>query len=161
MLAVLCCHLFMTHHPRGLFTLSSVELGLPRGRKWHPTPVFLPGDSHGQRSLVGYSPRGRNESETTEAQHSKGDSKGRKTVQKSRVIPYIQEGKPEGFFLCNFTESALTHSIQTTEPLGLQIREGGQGQAKYVYTCPGLKATSKASASLTLSGPCLNKQAPQ
>ena len=25
-------------------------------RKWEPTPVFLPGDSHGQRSLAGYSP---------------------------------------------------------------------------------------------------------
>ena len=27
-------------------------------RKWKPTPVFLPGESDGQRSLVGYSPRG-------------------------------------------------------------------------------------------------------
>ena len=27
-------------------------------RKWQPTPVFLPGKSHGQRSLAGYSPRG-------------------------------------------------------------------------------------------------------
>ena len=29
-------------------------------------PVFLPGESHGQRSLVGYSPWGRKESDTTE-----------------------------------------------------------------------------------------------
>ena len=35
-------------------------------RKWQPTPVFLPGKSHGQRSLAGYSPRGRKESDTTE-----------------------------------------------------------------------------------------------
>ena len=28
-------------------------------RKWQPTPVFLPGESHGQRSLAGYSPWGR------------------------------------------------------------------------------------------------------
>ena len=35
-------------------------------RKWQPTPVFLPGESHGQRSLVGYSPWGRKESDTTE-----------------------------------------------------------------------------------------------
>ena len=35
-------------------------------RKWQPTPVFLPGGSHGQRSLVGYSPWGRKESDTTE-----------------------------------------------------------------------------------------------
>ena len=31
---------------------------IPRGRKWEPIPVFLPGKSHGQRSLVGYSPWG-------------------------------------------------------------------------------------------------------
>ena len=35
-------------------------------RKWQPTPVFLPGESHGQRSLVGYSPWGCKESDTTE-----------------------------------------------------------------------------------------------
>jgi len=39
-------------------------------RKWQPTPVFLPGESHGQRSLIGYSPRGRKESDTTERLHS-------------------------------------------------------------------------------------------
>ena len=32
-------------------------------RKWQPTPVFLPGECHGQRSLVGYSPWGLKESE--------------------------------------------------------------------------------------------------
>ena len=35
-------------------------------KQWHPTPVFLPGKSHGQRSLVGCSPWGRKESDTTE-----------------------------------------------------------------------------------------------
>ena len=35
-------------------------------RKWQPTPVFLPGESHGGRSLVGYSPRGGKELDTTE-----------------------------------------------------------------------------------------------
>ena len=35
-------------------------------RKTQPTPVLLPGESHGRRSLVGYSPRGRKESNTTE-----------------------------------------------------------------------------------------------
>jgi len=29
---------------------------IPWGRKWQPIPVFLPGVSHGQRSLAGYSP---------------------------------------------------------------------------------------------------------
>ena len=35
-------------------------------RKWQPTPVLLPGKSHGCRSLVGYSPRGRKELDMTE-----------------------------------------------------------------------------------------------
>ena len=38
-------------------------------RQWHPTPVFLPGKSHGWRSLVGCSPWGRLESDTTERLH--------------------------------------------------------------------------------------------
>ena len=35
-------------------------------RKCQPTPVFLPGESHGQRNPVGYSPWGRKESDATE-----------------------------------------------------------------------------------------------
>ena len=35
-------------------------------RQWQPTPVLLPGKSHGRRSLVGYSPWGREESDMTE-----------------------------------------------------------------------------------------------
>ena len=38
-------------------------------RKWHPTPVLLPGKSHGRRSLVGCSPWGREESDMTERLH--------------------------------------------------------------------------------------------
>ena len=38
-------------------------------RKWQPTPVLLPGKSHGWRSLVGYSPRGRKELDRTERLH--------------------------------------------------------------------------------------------
>ena len=39
---------------------------IPWRRKWQPTPVFLPGKSHGQRSLEGCSPWGQKESDTTE-----------------------------------------------------------------------------------------------
>ena len=56
--------------------LQKVELKLPAGfhsypwrRKWQPTPVLLPGESHGQRSLMGYSPWGRKESDGTEQIH--------------------------------------------------------------------------------------------
>ena len=41
----------------------------PWDRKWQPVPVFLPGKFHGQRTLVGYSPQGRKESNTTEHTH--------------------------------------------------------------------------------------------
>ena len=47
---------------------------IPWRRAWQPTPVSLPGESHGQRGLAGYSPRGHTESDKTErlstAQHS-------------------------------------------------------------------------------------------
>ena len=38
-------------------------------RQWHPTPALLPGKSHGRRSLVGCSPCGPEESDTTERFH--------------------------------------------------------------------------------------------
>ena len=46
---------------------------IPWGRAWQPTPVLLPGEAHGGRSLESYSPWGRKESDTTErlgTQHS-------------------------------------------------------------------------------------------
>ena len=49
---------------------SPIAQGLEDGpwrRKWQPMPVFLPGESHAQRSLAGCSPWGRKELDTTEA----------------------------------------------------------------------------------------------
>ena len=47
---------------------GEAEVGrIPWRRAWQPTPVVLPGESHGQRSLVGYSLWGHKESDTTEA----------------------------------------------------------------------------------------------
>ena len=42
---------------------------LTQRRQWHPTPVLLPGKSHGRRSLVGCRPWGCEESDTTERLH--------------------------------------------------------------------------------------------
>ena len=39
---------------------------IPLRREWQHTPIFLPGEFHGQRSLPGYSPWGGKESDTTE-----------------------------------------------------------------------------------------------
>ena len=52
-------------HLSSLFLEHSFTLN----RKWQSTPVLLPGKSHGQRSLVGYSPWGRKELDTTERLH--------------------------------------------------------------------------------------------
>ena len=50
-----------------LFILWLIKLNVPFWRrKWQPTPVLLPGESHGQRSLAGYSPWGRKGLDTTE-----------------------------------------------------------------------------------------------
>jgi len=47
--------------------VGSVRVGeIPWRREWQPTPVVLPEEFHGQRSLVGYSPWGHRESDTTE-----------------------------------------------------------------------------------------------
>ena len=51
---------------------------IPWRRAWQPTPVFLPGESNGQRSLAGYSLWGHKESDTTErlsTAHSKHEYK--------------------------------------------------------------------------------------
>ena len=50
--------------------MHSPDRKIPQKRKWQPTPVFLPGKSHGQRNLVGYSPWGRKESTMTECAHA-------------------------------------------------------------------------------------------
>ena len=46
-----------------------LPLAIRRRRQWQPTPVLLPGKFHGQRSLVGCSPWGREELDTTERLH--------------------------------------------------------------------------------------------
>ena len=47
-------------------TALCLRLWSSRRRQWQPIPVLLPGKSHGQRSLVGYSPWGLEESDATE-----------------------------------------------------------------------------------------------
>ena len=67
--------------PGGLQSMGSLRVGhdwvtslslftfMHWRRKWQPTPVFLPGESHRERRLVDYSPGGREESDTTEQLH--------------------------------------------------------------------------------------------
>ena len=55
---------------------------IPWSRKWQPTPVFLSGKFHIQRSLVGYSPCGHKESDMTEQLRSS----------MSKIIQYVTLG---------------------------------------------------------------------
>ena len=77
-LALLCCFfpsLFQSSQEvQDIFIIiQSQELisskHFAQRRQWQPTPVLLPGKSHGRRSLVGCSPWGSKESDTTERLH--------------------------------------------------------------------------------------------
>ena len=65
-MSLLCASLYGAYRficPKDALSVSNP---LHRRRQWHPTPVLLPGKSHGRRSLVGCSPWGFEESGTTE-----------------------------------------------------------------------------------------------
>ena len=77
-----------------LFTLMIIEWfrimsGLFRRRRWHPTPVLVPGKSHGRRSLVGCSPRSYKELDTTE--HTHGEGNGTPLRYSCLKIPWTEE----------------------------------------------------------------------
>ena len=60
---------------------------IPWRRKWQPTPVFLPGKFHGQRSLVGYSSWGHKELGATERFHIRGNNKAITHVKYRTLVP--------------------------------------------------------------------------
>ena len=67
--------IFILHTHLNVSLSTNTILALPlsstvnQRRQWRPTPALLPGKSHGQRSLVGYSPWGHDESDMTERLH--------------------------------------------------------------------------------------------
>ena len=80
---------------------------IPWRREWLPTPVFLPGENHGQRSLAGYSPWGCKESDTTEwrgTQHTQN----RYTFNSMRNC---QTFLPKWLYHCSLPNSSSIHSI--------------------------------------------------
>ena len=89
-------------------------------RKWHPTPIFLPGKFYGQRSLVGYSPWVCKESDTSEqptypAHGSQEDRVGKMGV---------KEGPPEAWVL---EIAGLAFAGMTQK--GTWVEEAGQAKA--------------------------------
>ena len=67
---------------------------IPWRREWHPTPIFLPGKSYGQRSLMGYSPWGLKELDMTEATWHTNAMEKRKFHLKTKLMEatFIFEG---------------------------------------------------------------------
>ena len=81
---------------------------IPWRREWQNTPVFLPGEFHGQRSLAGYSPGGYKELDTTE-QLSRAHSKDISNLQNIRL-------KVDAYFPFALTKFALMlHFVTLTD----------------------------------------------
>ena len=86
---------------------------IPWGRKWHPTPVFLAGKFHRQRSPVGYNPWNLKESDTSEWEHTHTHTLTTHLTTKDKFgvgLSYSKHGSQFYFFplcLC-FFHSCLT-----------------------------------------------------
>ena len=105
----------------------------PWSRKWKSTPVFSPGGSHGQRSLVGYSPWGHkrvgHDSATKQQQQQEGITRRASLVaQRIKRLPAMQETQVRSLSWEDALEKEMaTHSSilawripWTEEPGGLQ-----------------------------------------
>ena len=80
---------------------------IPWKRAWQPTPEFLPGESHGQGSLVGYCPWGRTESNMAERLSTRGILGCHLTATKSSKLGlYV--------FILTFISTFNNNSVQGT-----------------------------------------------
>ena len=102
-------------------------------RKWQPTAIFFPGESHGQRNLVGYSLCSHKESDTTEQLHFSMSRWKRKEKQKHKLIAKpIQEAESSWEMRGEVQENRkqpwegdpILHWIQE------RLREGGEGSGR-------------------------------
>ena len=91
---------------------------VPWRRKWQLTPVFLPGKSHGQSSLVGYSPWGRKELDTTEHTHTHTVPVPCRVNFTRENISHINKGYPV-FLIENEKGSVINLSIKTNKHCSL------------------------------------------
>ena len=81
----------------------------PLRRAWQPTPVFLPGESHGQRNLAGYSSWGPKESDTTEATQQALSDTTLRTESEEELKSLLMKVKEES------EEAGLKLNIQKTK----------------------------------------------
>ena len=78
-------------------------------KQWHPTPVLLPGKSHGWRSLVGCSPRGREESDMTERIHFHFHVLEKEMATRSSVLAWRIPGTGEPRGLPSMVSQRVRH----------------------------------------------------
>ena len=84
-----------------------------RRRRWHATPVLLPGKSHGRRSLVGCSPWGHEESDTTERLHFHFHALEKEMVAYSSVLAWRIPGTGEPGGLPSMRSHRVGHAEAT------------------------------------------------
>ena len=149
----------MSNHDGGFLGSSGVknlpapvgDMGLipglgrfPWKRKWQPTPIFLPGTSHGQRSLVGYSPWSCKESNTSErARMLCSSANGSCRVFQSSLPSHIPKGYAETQVLLllisnlksfDFTIIKTTYSDQTAPQFRkCELRACTQDRHSFIY----------------------------
>ena len=114
-------------------------------RRWQPTPVFLPGKSHGRTSLVGYSPWGCKESNTTERLH----------FTHFMLYHWRRKWQPTPVFLPG--ESHGHRSLAghgPWSPRGLDRTEVTKHARTYLYQCPSPFPQPRASFFFLLAMPC-------
>ena len=90
-------------------------------RQWHPTPVLLPGNSHRWRSLVGCSPWGREESDTTEWLHFHFHALEKKMATHSSVLAWRIPGMAEPGRLPSMGSHRVRHNWSNSAAAARQI----------------------------------------
>ena len=123
---------------------------IPWRRAWQPTPVFLPGESHGQRNLVGYSPQGHKESDMTEAtQHAFKMNHRKNTFIFQRLWPTSQTYcfyksnikqcccDPQPELICILGRKLLSTRVKVTQKSHFQPLGGGMRPLLSQARCSG------------------------
>ena len=88
---------------------------IPWRRAWQPTPVFLPAESGGKRSLVGYSPWGHKELDTTEETDTQeADMPSSLSILKRDLIPNSKASSLGTHFLLGIAHVYMNQMLQTS-----------------------------------------------
>ena len=94
----------------------------PRRRKWQPTPLFLPGKHHGQKSLVGYSPWGCRAGHNLATKQQQTDPQPL-PVKLNLHTQRLKQKKPKCWTLNPYFHNIAGHSIFKTLLLSTKIDE--------------------------------------